>query len=727
MLLNDIPFIFAGAPLETLYLIAKHAVISLGVATLKVSICIALAALINKAIFRYTTSLIRRDLWSYTPYATGVCFLFMLSSHHFVSLRVGPYTLPHFSQARPTPAPAFGERGLRGVGVPAPPIAGKSGAIDTRALAGGQASPATRSIPQISDQQAPDAVGFAALGLIGVWSCGVLFCGLRITAGLRRLKMMRRDAYPVDAESPAGKVIDSVLKKMPKNVKYSVFFSGAAKVPLMWGNREATILLPEEAADWPEERLICAVTHEAAHAAGLDWPAQYYASLSCAALWFNPLVWFAKRMHRAESERVADSIVLLTVPPADYAAHLLEIARALRQGRRFGSPAQAVAMARSANLAARVEAILSPTGAYVRLTSAQKKLRTATYYVLICAIFFVTYPHIIVRGATASSNAYPPVSSPASAETAPFSVSTTVAAPGASSVTLPNGATVTLVGVRDTQKRTEYSWLDDNNPVTRQWGSLASAANTPFHNLPPGAFGRAFVVMTRTKLSGQPSHVWDESPNYPYSLKGPGLPVGEFAPVSSYCWQITPHPYLAPLKAYAANPETSDSSGLVTGFVEPPQEFRAADRTCTLLYGVAAGHWKDITWLNTQVGTQSFDCGEGKITATLIPDAHKVDPHAWANGSALIKVTDPFSRYSPRETLVFPKSCSYQRVLVVLDRKHAHAIYSVICSTIMDRQGNVTQTGTIPDSVLRRTDTILFAARPYEWAEFRNVPLQPRS
>ncbi len=725
MPMNDNAAVFAGALLEFACPVAKHAVIWLVVFTIKVSICIAFAAIFNKAIFRYTTPVIRRDFWSYAPYATGVCFIFMLTNHHFVSLRVGPYALPHFPQAVSMPAPAFGQRYQYGASMPDSPVAGERG-LSTHALASGQASAATQSISQTSDQQAPDAVGIASLALIGVWICGALFCGLRIAAGLRRLKTIQRDARSVDAESPAGKVIDSVLQTMAKNVKYLVLFSDAVTVPLMWGYRTATILLPVEAADWPEERLICAIRHEAVHASGLDWPAQYNASLSCAALWFNPLVWFAKRMHRAESERVADSFVLLAIPPANYAAHLLDIARALRQGRRFGPPAQAVAMARSSNLAARVETILSPSGAYVLLTPAQKKLRRAVFYIFICAVYLVTYPHIVVRGATVPPNSYPPASSSISAETEPFPIgSVTVAAPGAATVTLPNGATVTLVGVRDTQKRMGHSWLDDNDPVTRRWGGLASAGNLPFHHLPPGAVVRTFVVMTRWKLSDQPAHAWNGSPNYPYYVSNPRLPAGMFAPVSGYSWQITPHPYFASLKAYAATPETSDS-GTVTGFIEPSQEFRADDRTCTLRYAVAAGHWKDITWLNNQAGTESFSMSEGKITTILIPDAHKVNSHAWANGHALIKVTDPFSRYSPREALVFPELCRYQRVLVALDRNHSHAIYSVICSTTTDNQGNVTQTGTIPDSVLKRTDSFLFAARPYEWAEFRNVALQPR-
>jgi hypothetical protein len=78
-------------------------------------------------------------------------------------------------------------------------------------------------------------------------------------------------------------------------------------------------------------------------------------------------VWIAERRLRAECERACDdTVVSLGTPPAEYAAHLLEVARSARA---FGAPGfLSVAMARPSQLEGRLLAVLSKSRRSVSLS-----------------------------------------------------------------------------------------------------------------------------------------------------------------------------------------------------------------------------------------------------------------------------------------------------------------------------------------------------------------------
>ena len=76
-----------------------------------------------------------------------------------------------------------------------------------------------------------------------------------------------------------------------------------------------------------------------------------------ALLWFHPLVWLAVTRLRAEAEQAADDCVIASgVPGITYAAHLLEIARAMSRPQLLS--AIAVGMARSSRMERRFRAML---------------------------------------------------------------------------------------------------------------------------------------------------------------------------------------------------------------------------------------------------------------------------------------------------------------------------------------------------------------------------------
>ena len=121
-----------------------------------------------------------------------------------------------------------------------------------------------------------------------------------------------------------------------------------------------TVLLPRAASEWSGDRIRVVLHHELAHVERHDWAIQMMAELLRCFYWFNPLVWLACHRLRQESEQACDDAVLGTgVEAPEYAAHLLDVARAfsLTRSRRWLFPAPA--MARRSHLERRVRAMLN--------------------------------------------------------------------------------------------------------------------------------------------------------------------------------------------------------------------------------------------------------------------------------------------------------------------------------------------------------------------------------
>lgn len=129
-------------------------------------------------------------------------------------------------------------------------------------------------------------------------------------------------------------------------------------VPLTFGLFRPVILLPATAGEWAEERRRVVLLHEQAHVKRRDGLARLLGQVACAMHWFNPLAWTAASRMHAEQEKACDDQVLRQgVNPADYAEHLLEIARNL--SRKAPSPAAAMAMANASELQPRLQSILT--------------------------------------------------------------------------------------------------------------------------------------------------------------------------------------------------------------------------------------------------------------------------------------------------------------------------------------------------------------------------------
>src|SRR6266487_210532 len=191
---------------------------------------------------------------------------------------------------------------------------------------------------------------------VPVWLSGVAAVLILLAVGLARIAWLDRTTTRVRDERWLLLVEDLSLELgLTRHVR--LLQSKGPAMPMTWGIRRPTILLPAEADSWNAERRRDVLLHELAHVKRHDFLTQLVARIACAVYWFHPLVWLAATRLREERERACDDHVLRAgATPSAYATHLLDIARGLRAAR--ATSLASVAMARPAQLATRLIDVL---------------------------------------------------------------------------------------------------------------------------------------------------------------------------------------------------------------------------------------------------------------------------------------------------------------------------------------------------------------------------------
>lgn len=200
------------------------------------------------------------------------------------------------------------------------------------------------------------------------WATGAGLCLLALCVDLLALKWMAARAVQI-TRGPWMETFDHVRQGIALPPVMLLERAGSG-MPLACGIVAPTLVLPGQADTWPAQRRQAVLAHELAHVNRRDCATQLLARIACAIHWFNPLAWYAARRMRMERERACDDLVIgsaggrrgaaATPPPdaaaAEYASHLLEVARSLRAAR-LGALA-GVAMARPSQLEGRLLAVL---------------------------------------------------------------------------------------------------------------------------------------------------------------------------------------------------------------------------------------------------------------------------------------------------------------------------------------------------------------------------------
>jgi TonB family protein len=220
---------------------------------------------------------------------------------------------------------------------------------------------------------APTSSGQALWPLLeSAWLLGVAASVLVLGVGLARLGWLAAQAVPVTT-GPWVEIGTEVAREYGLRRRVLLLQSEHPSLLVTWGLLRPRVIIPRAALAWSAERIRVVLRHELAHIVRGDWLIQLAGEAVRAAYWFNPLVWLACTRLRDESEHACDDEVLKRTERTEYAAHLLELARALKAESAPQVPAPAVA--RSSSLERRIRAMLdanlvrTPTSRAVRFVT----------------------------------------------------------------------------------------------------------------------------------------------------------------------------------------------------------------------------------------------------------------------------------------------------------------------------------------------------------------------
>jgi beta-lactamase regulating signal transducer with metallopeptidase domain len=171
-----------------------------------------------------------------------------------------------------------------------------------------------------------------------------------------------------------------------------VVVSEDVDVPMTFGFRRSTIILPADAKQWPAEELTLALRHELEHVRRDDWFLQLVARAACALYWPVPLVWMAWQRFCLEAERACDDAVVGCAEPEVYAGQLVSLARSVRGM----TTVPALGMAKRSRLGERIRAILDPS----QRRGPHSSVATAAALAVVLALLVSVAPARLIAKAT---------------------------------------------------------------------------------------------------------------------------------------------------------------------------------------------------------------------------------------------------------------------------------------------------------------------------------------
>ena len=165
-------------------------------------------------------------------------------------------------------------------------------------------------------------------GLVWLWLLGTAsVVGWTLVRTLRFQRSLFRAS---EAAPPAvQRVAAGIARNLGIRSVPTVYTANAHLSPMVWwAGGEARVLLPScLLTDMDEVELRCILAHELAHVWRRDHVVRWLEWLACAAFWWNPAAWWARRRLRASEEVCCDALAVAAIgaEPRTYAGALLRV------------------------------------------------------------------------------------------------------------------------------------------------------------------------------------------------------------------------------------------------------------------------------------------------------------------------------------------------------------------------------------------------------------------
>jgi beta-lactamase regulating signal transducer with metallopeptidase domain len=162
-----------------------------------------------------------------------------------------------------------------------------------------------------------------------LWGLGLAVGTVRVALAWRRSAVVQR-AAAVDPGPSLRYIVAAVSADLGVARPVTIFASRLAEVPLVFGWRGSTILLPVHASsDLDANQLRAIIAHEIAHVRRHDYVTNLLQVAADMILWFHPAARWLSRRARIEREYCCDDVAVgLTADRAGYAEALARLEEA---------------------------------------------------------------------------------------------------------------------------------------------------------------------------------------------------------------------------------------------------------------------------------------------------------------------------------------------------------------------------------------------------------------
>ncbi|WP_188150171.1 M56 family metallopeptidase [Teredinibacter waterburyi] len=194
-------------------------------------------------------------------------------------------------------------------------------------------------------------LSYVLIGAYLLVAISLLISSLRELLDIARLTKVAQLSDNKKIESAAAK-LTAHFGLAPGRIRLKQ--SSEIPSPITWGWKNAVILLPKDASNWPIARLERVLCHEVAHIKRGDWITKLSLRVITSLFWFLPPVWkFSNKINWHAEIACDDSVLSLFNCRAEYAEDLLAISADIKQN--------SLALGFNSLLYRRIDLILDPS------------------------------------------------------------------------------------------------------------------------------------------------------------------------------------------------------------------------------------------------------------------------------------------------------------------------------------------------------------------------------